>query len=1010
MSSALDQKITELVGKSGEKVRIAAQKWNKEELSKDRWGILRPENCTKIMQELRSLLAKTMVSAIRMKKGLPASAKLPSPRIGRIIVHGVLPHLIWSRSEAYRPVYFFDSSSGIHAKCRACVKKRRCQKLEEGALDPRILLPHNWKAAIDALVPSGEVPICWSRTFLIAPDLCRCQYIRNAPRPVPKFGKWTLQDILALSRLRLKPYALKKRAIVRTPGLSKSENENLISILSPSYFNDRSSDGHLSDIVSVTRDAQRAVTAFLNNPNPTTINEYEQYMRTYIQTFESDKWEETRVWKSEAKTMPTMAGSGDPASIRASLKEPAAFRANEFWVGIRDDQDKDLPKKWFHKIGFSLNTELCALLTGTEDEDPPLQAIYGCRTLDDHICVYFEFEWPGAGGTAIEEETPKTNTNDERIGKLDLPIENAGIESPLSQFCHRVLAPWQTAMRSADARWENHRTFSHVFSGQTRQTLIDSPDEVEKALKKLTDSPSRTSLDRLSLVKALYMDRANREEDNPVNLALSTMGDAWKFALRGILNPQYGHFQRFQQLLKSMPNYRDHLTHSIQVYLLGEKILDAFSTQHDLKENLPRIHNRHSKLALDAAALKRMAPAILRFQWALTSLMHDFACPAEKVNEVVSNLFKTFIGIKGKGSSGTSALRDLIDSDQRKYRTFLYGLLSKTQMGSLVLHGSHEGVRAEVNADYALPALSEFTYEALAEDHGFLSAVYLFNQLFEESPSCWRLRSTVARWMFRELFQIDDSISNAEIGKGSDSAYWRLAECLILEVLDAIIKHNATAKEYRLFFGDSPAYKKPSVYFSAADSIFGSALPGLLLLCDTLCDSGRIIHPDELARYDVRDGALQESAMNRPEGQIALDTKNGRCRIAVNYEWPLPPEYGKASGGCLRETYFALRQELLPYTPEFSLPKVCAECERPNWSSPKADGPPCPAVQELERFWAEVLTGTASGVNRLAFPHKYYDDTFNSIEIDIQFQNVMQRNGSVGSGFKPRIGLVSPRP
>lgn len=993
MSRTLDEQIAELVGESGEKVRLASKKWETKELAKDSWEILRPENSTEIMNELRTRLALAMVSAIPGGRNSSSSQRLSSPVIGRILVHGTLPHLIWSRSEAYRPIYFFDSSfSGedrIHKDCKKCCGNNgeNCKKIESGAINPRILIPNNWLAAVNKIVNDATcVPPCWPRTFLLAPELCRCQLIRNVPRPIPTFGKWTLQDILALSRLRLQQYALKKRSIVRTPGLSVGDNENIIAVLTPAYFNQTVGPGQLGDVVSVTRRAHTALNA-LTGGKKDDHGEFEKRMRAYVQTFESDRLEEACVWKPGAGVMPKKP----PFSKRDSI-----IRASDFWMGAKDDHYWNWEKEEYINKGFELNPELCALLTGgrLESNDPPNQAIYGCKTLDDHICVYFEFIWPEAA-TAMAAACTKSLP----LGKLDLNIKKKN-ENQLAEFCHNVLSPWQTALRWADARWENHRTFCRVFAKQTRKALIDTPKVLKEREKKSVASPVWNYEHRLGQVRDLYMKRANSEDDNPVNLALATMGDAWKFALGGILNPQYGHFQRFQQLLKGMPNYRDHLTHSIQVFLLGEKIIDAFSTTKTLAEDLPQLHVRHRDLGFDDARLKGRAPAIMRFQWALTSLMHDFACPAEKVNEVVSNLFKTFIGMESKSFPGTKALRDLIDSDQRKHRAFLYGLLSKTQMGSIVLLGSQGGARAGVNAGCALPLLSEFTYEALAEDHGFLSAVYLFNQLFEEAYPCWRLRSEVVRWMFRELFELEDRISDAELGKKGDSAYWRLAECLILEVLDAIIKHNATAKEYRLFFRDPPAYKKPSVYFSAADSIFGSALPGLLLLCDTLCDSGRIIYPDELARYDVRDGEKDAAKIERPEGQISLDTKKHRCLISVNYEWPLPPEYGKAPKGCLRKTYLDIRDKLAPYTPGFQLPRGCEECMRNGkWRPHRNYTLPCPAIQELERFWSEVLTGGSSGVNRLAFPQQYYKDTFNGIEIKLKFHGKHLRNGSVGRGF-----------
>jgi len=969
--------------------------------------VARPDDAPAFEIRIREILCGLLREVIRegvnqrLKGGL--SIAEDDIQIGRVLVHGMVPTLLWSRTEAYRPVYFFfnmDTKCAVHRDCLACIREDNIRR------DPLLdkVVPPLWKWTLrrelqDAQLDPDLTPACWKNVFLAQPDLVECQWLNPGGGPQQQFGRWTLQDILILSRLRLIKWAIRKRPVVRTPGLSMSEKPSELSLLLPVYFDIAEiPKGETLNVVSVTKWAQRELRTFAEARRRGQAEEaasaLQDPMRQYVNTFECEGWEEASVWES-----PWKAKREGPAEDKDKWDcSGQVTLARDLWT--KADKDNPLWNSDQAVPVLALNTQRCALMVG--DNEAPVQAIYGCPTLDDHVCIYFELEFrnqaKAISDLAAKEPTP---------GQLKLTDST---ENPLrsirrlKDFCLRVLAPCQRAFRLADARWENHRALELVLPPDTQRKILIPPAELEERMSASGKASSRSFTERLDLAKYHYMKRVYVEEDRPVNLALASMGDIWKFVFAEAVKPQYSDFQRFQQLLKDMPSYRDHLTHSIQVFLLGEKIIEAFPHSLHLVDRLqkgtyPDIQFNDD----DVVMLRGTEQAILRFQWALASLMHDFACPAESADYVVDHLFRTFLGVSARGNAGRNGLHDALKQDESRHRAFLYGLLSRTQMGSMCIptwrKKCGEWFRLLDGLD-ALPILSEFAYERLSEDHGFLSAVYLFSELFEKSdssePSWWRLKKPFVDLICAVLFGPGNDTAVREQRDGTGSAYVRLAEALMLEVLDAIVRHNACAKEYRLFSLQRPAYRFPSTGFTAGSSIFASPIPGLLLLCDTVCDYGRVVHPDQLRGDELKAGSRWElPEISRPEGRLTCPKEEsdagGPLKIEVRYEWRLPysrPGIERAPEWCLAKIYDQLQKAMAPYTPGFRPWKGCETCMKGRKVDDVQDVKECAAFKNLRRFWQEVLFGARTGDNRLAFPADFYRSDLNQIHLAASFGRV----------------------
>ena len=959
----------------------------------------------------------------KLEKVLAQHARLPGAKLGRVLIHGMLPHLVWSSSEAYRPVSMFFGDL-----CKACRpsdtiladgSEGTCiyRKLDDGAPSPLSVIPPYWRRKIWREGYSGPgphfnlIPPCWSEAFLSDPNShppSECPLLRKSLDCAAREpeGSWSASEVLILSRMRLRDWALQKREILQTPSARAHTDDRILKLYRPQLFDPiREGRGAASDNVSVAY-AARLAAAAMDETSKKMANVAQQLkeasqtegrldekkrlqaemsslqtlqavsadsLRQYIQTFESEAWSRSRVADDTNTRDPLQAHASRGSVDRTTPEEVAAAIKNGLWSS-----------KHF------LSSDCSVFL------DPSSRPVFqgGLLVTDvaSEIFIYFE----------ITNESDFTDVQwDKSILKqhpsATIPmLEGTDADSPdgLVAYCHQAVHPWVSLLHRADERWHNHQTIEAVFPRSMRTSLLKHSTPSKSERIGAVDRESESVVSRSASAETLYSRRVTEEEDEPVRLALALMGDMWRYCFQGAVNPHYGEFERFQQLLTAIPNYRDHLTHSLQVFLLGNRILDRI-VDISGQSNILALEKRYdNSLGLVSVLGPSSEFALFKFQWTLASLMHDFALPASKANEVINHLFQTFLGSSPQGNHGTTGLRDVLAGDAKKHRAFLYTLLSKTRLGrhKLVNH-----------PDELLPMVSELTYQSLSEDHGFLSAIYLFNQVFVCEGDWWKPRPSVVDLMLR----IVEDDRAREVGQD------KVVEGLLLEVLDAIVKHNAFSKECTLAFEDAPSYKAPLAFFAARSSIFGSALPGLLLLCDTLSDWGRVIHPDELRKkyYGVSDAGV-ETYVDRPECQVTgvhatCDSlpvaANGEERakggkwvtIKAEYRWRIPCTFtANGKQWCLRSIHERLSQELAPYAPPFSLNKECAECSRCSRET-------CRKLAFLHRFWKELLAVGSPDRSRLQFPQfseEHGENPFNRIQLDIKFYGTSIYQGPIGPG------------
>lgn len=801
-------------------------------------------------------------------------------------------------------------------------------------------------------LPDGKLPKCWPTSYLARPELCKCP---DPPDPVEKC--WTAQDILALSRMRLKKWAIRKRDIVPSPA----------NVPAPGFqfFTPADITHEAMSIVRILCNAHDAVTG------KTGATPFADVLDEYLRTFASDAWESARVWKCEwvADAVPW---NPDDTMLTVSTRDR--------WLDTKEPLQKVNPKIR-DRLAW-LNTGLCALVKGKE-RNACYQALWNWTVPGELVTVYCEL---------IQNSRHVVKKPDTKA-EAKVPESSVDSGTTMADVAEWLLLPWLRAFRDADGRWENHETLTGVFPPVMQDTLLSSSADGGGQAALNPRGRRLQAVSKVERVMDVYSTRVRKEVDAPVNLALATLGDMWGFVFPGVVEPAYADFQRAQQFMRTIPEYRDHLTHSVQVFLLGCKIMQkTFDDAGDpgkLGERYnifsPRGQRKEVKEERKSfiSRLRDRDYGAFMFQWSMASLMHDFAIPASYTNELVTHVFATFLGVKSGTRSGSNGLRDILEQEGKKAHAIIYGVFGKTSAGAKAL------------GPFISPTVDEDVLQKLAEDHGFLSALYLFNQLFEGlgKPGWWRLKRRVERLILMRVLGLTKKQADDEYSKGHDSAYRDTAEALVLEVLDAIIKHNAFAKEHRLGFRREHLganFRFPSDLSAAESSLFESAIPGLLFLCDTLCDWGRVIHPDGLMRHEPRAGASHEpESVERPENLVT--GVQGR-RISVDYRWRLPFHYPEGCRECcLFVTFDSLREDMWPYAPAFAIPEVCSDCCKRHKTKDLAKmrkrmaglkKEQCALYVNVRGFWKEVMR-LNSNTCRLKFPAKHSE--FNRLTLDIKY-------------------------
>ena len=929
--------------------------------------------------------------------------------VGRIIVHGLIPNAEWSHRECWRPVdFYFCKSTALPTCCRSCkspLKNEEGHIVPVSATDHDVLdfLPKHWADKIgESFAIDQPKPKCWPETIWLLANLGMRCVDKNLPkytvdrgtcetivdvaltqaddywndaigwfegdtptialrrrsfhvhsfdagkdtltllcklpavpqagdtyRLVPRdmlpcdepssFGNWTLQDLFILARQRLQDYSIYKTDMLKTQSQSQAniEESPKVKLYSSSVKFKGVEDDNIVHVCKEYLDILAG--KVLSN------KEYEKRKAAYVRTF------------------------GPEATDQPKVLLP---------IHGRFDTDRCVLLDWSKRTKGASPIPLM-----------PAQGLLSFAGVGSAVLIYFEFTCKPNRLPKLKAQWDSFQGDAKNLRWLDVTQE-----TEMCRVRPSRLLKYQRTYREADRRRTNHEFLARGFPDGASNPLIDWSKGTRKELDAL-EQKAPESLKGYARAIRKFCGAVAREEDSPLNLSLALLRDFWRYALRLGEPPLYSEYARFQQLLARRSEYRDHLVHSVQVFLLGHRILFA---------------------------LKKTDQRWL-MKWGLTSLMHDFGLPLEKASDVITLMFQTFSGLPVEGSVPVAMLKQMLDAHEKKHKALILALMSPL-------------LEARIGPDrHGLSRflLCDAVYRSLASDrdHGFLSAVYLFHHLFGIHESLrWsqvgagkieRLGHEEERDIetcLKEAFGTSKELQTLRELNGSAPKNANLVESVLLEILDAIAKHNITVKESRLLYTRPAVFKHPNEYFEMVYHKHNSELARFLVLCDTLCDWGRVVPGDELDKFErdkhVREdsGAMPES---RPECTVVAIRPEDRCvKIYASYRWPLPEPFASLveagvkrakpkeeiseRGWCFgyvtkwvrehkdkRVGYESERRNLEPHG-------LCAQC--PGNVRNIGD---CPVFKELHRFWNELV------LPRVRNPKK--TDWLSRIWLEIEF-------------------------
>lgn len=964
----------------------------------------------------QSSLKKLIIDVFGKEEVVGKTHSLSADNIGRIHVFGAYPRLLWSKSEIYKPLFLFTGE--IFDDCIRCIKKKG-KTIEKDDLKRDFpIISEYWISKLPAKTDKKYyIPPCWKRNYQLKPNLAKDFIPKIKCKAESKFNIYTYLDILILSRLRQHSFALIRDDMVSTPSLghdNKVEKYN---------FSELDNENSEKNVTYIAYQARRSVTEIRktkvkdpNNKQKESIpdNKQKESIEEYLRMFEFKQWFNAYFWndlKDVSKVL--YRGKKSNHDIVEALDKCTINQVNsKNWMdGLLNNINE------FHLFG--LNTAATTFLDYTEKADEKYGVgIINYRNTIGQFLISFEYE-----------KEPADDFKTEYYEKRDWINE---INQESKETVSKLLA-YSSIVNDADARWINGKKIENVFPNKMKEALIRDEniiytsknlDSLDLLLNSKKSKDYDTKLDRAVL---LYFRRIILQEDAPEQIALAAMGDIWREVFELVINPHYPEYERVQQLLSKTKDYRDHLTHSLQVFLMGLRIIEScfkneainpnrlaerlykcLPTQYrsDIITRIPSGNNRRTlKIKnfkykfrykkTDIDDLAKFEKNMLIFQWTLASLMHDYAIPVEKAGSLISHLLSNFSNPASKSKVNSAFVSDSINEYEDTYFTLLYHLFSNTETGRIDF------------GTLRLPILSESVYKMLTQDHGFLGALYLFNVMFDQKPKStdgpqwWELKEDLVGFINKTLlskvnFVREDRNTKDREKREKDKKEKEieinkfLSEAMIIEVIDSVARHNMFIKERRFFKENDYLYKMTEL-FSGPHSVHDNPIVSLLMLCDTLCDWGRIVQPDALKRHeDAERSQSSEMEIVRPECIVTgIQRKdNGKVLINVNYSWRLPHPYDTARHICLKKMYVNIARDMFPYTPGFKIWSGCKECKIDIEKITDAGlVEKCAAVKTwIIRFW-DMIAGKESSNNRITFP-ALYDDLFNNkIELKITYHD-----------------------
>jgi hypothetical protein len=362
----------------------------------------------------------------------------------------------------------------------------------------------------------------------------------------------------------------------------------------------------------------------------------------------------------------------------------------------------------------------------------------------------------------------------------------------------------------------------------------------------------------------------NKGYCDPDELALKTICSMWNKNVLLETNTELSDLKNAEIGLFWSSKYREHLIHSLKVYLLGNYIISNLS-------KIPAIKN----IFVNNSFGSNIDSKFSKYEdlWMLTATFHDFCVPIEYLSESQRNQFSKFIGTK------------VTLKDEYQKRLFLSEVLFREQMIYSLFHILHYHNPPSIEMKESLDKLKRDNYifnlfekdyynklnglknygvvhhDILQHffnegDHGISSAIRVLKECFPQDES-GNFKDSI---IDKEIKLLETVPPDLEIAKNEIFKNY-------FQVIYAIFVHNFIEK----FKADKDPIYAGSINFTTHPLAF------LLILSDTIQDWGREESYDKAEKYT--DGKKFSS---RPLGILeSIKFENNIVEINIEYKWTI---------------------------------------------------------------------------------------------------------------------------
>jgi len=188
-----------------------------------------------------------------------------------------------------------------------------------------------------------------------------------------------------------------------------------------------------------------------------------------------------------------------------------------------------------------------------------------------------------------------------------------------------------------------------------------------------------------------YYNELSRTDLAKYELVKNTIESMWKYDSKNAREFQL--MKDFEGILQRNIKYRDHLIHSLNVFLLGYYIINSLERDINFK-----LFRGDSNLT-----------------WLLASTFHDIGYPIEKIDEWLNDLLKSMLGVNPKVSISVGHYMPPV------YNEFMK-LISR-------FHRFPESERIEGTFSYDWDFYSKLNEKLVEKDHGVFSGLILAHEL-----------------------------------------------------------------------------------------------------------------------------------------------------------------------------------------------------------------------------------------------------------------------------------------